>query len=1353
MGEVATLQNLGRKWVDWLNYGHVSAAKLQPVPFALTIPRGMRQDERPNPMTRLAIPPAGERQPLNLEMADLTAPHRTPNAAQAKPQNPRTGGLTRAGLASRGVRYHWPISLSIALGIAIATAVITGALVVGDSMRGSLQGLTIDRLGRIDQAIIPGVFFAVDPLPLEARGRDLHPVILFDQAVVEVGGSDQIRRVGSVQVLGIDSRFWELDPQFASGAAGGAETRTSGLPELTDDDVILNRALAEELGVQVGDQLTVRLPAEQAVPADSPLGRRDSQTEGIPRLQVVAIIDNRGLGRFALQPNQVEPMTLFLRREIIADTLQRAGTANALLVSQPRADAAGADVKQAADSDDAWVDDLPLSLADFGLKLRRVRQAFPAAPATDSTATDTGDASNATTDAAAAPTAAPKVVFDYFSLTSDRLLLPQAAIEAIEARLSGDRWTPILTYLANAIERLDDSGEVAASVPYSTITAIPPGGVLQLDFGTGVAPEPAAVPAAADTGSAQPPTVGVDDSPSSAAAPVPIVLNSWAAEALSVQPGDALRIAYYEPEVEGGKEIERHFAAVLKSIVPITRPSRPYRRTRVAAFDQSPTLYNDPDLTPTVPGVTDQDSISDWDLPFQLERSISNEDDVYWNDYRLTPKAFLPLDQGRRLFASRFGDTTSLRFEADQVADPQALEKELVAALVAERQRLGWGVIPIRYQQLAASRGTTPFDALFLSLSLFVILAALMLIALLLRLGLMQRAREFGVLLATGFPGTAASRLALTEGLWIAIPGILLGVAGGLAYAAVVLAGLRSWWVGAVTVPFLEFHARPLSLVLGALAGAAASLLTIGLTTRRLRKTPARELLAGRIVDGSSVQDPNVPPTTAARRLRRLPLALLAGAAVVAALGLGTSGPAQAGTFVGGGMLLLAASLLLIHARLTQPAGAGSPGSSSASPGGKPAARHYSLPRLAWANVGRNPLRSTLSIGLMACASFLIVSISAFQLSPSESGVGGFDLLGQTATPVYRDLNDPVVRSELLGPDADKLASSEIVALRLQPGQDASCNNLYQASQPQVFGVPPAMARLTREQPFAWAATTPAPRLSEPPASNQAAGDHGADGAGTNAWSPWDALDVPAAGTADDPVPLILDQNTAMWSLQMRGGIGEVRSFAWREDQPIHFRVVGLLANSVLQGSLMIGEGNFETHFPNVNGYRTFLIRTPQAIEVARVLENRLGDVGMDITPTRTVLARLMAVQNTYLKTFQSLGALGLLLGTVGLAIAQLRSALERQGELAVMRAIGFARRRLAATVMWETVLVLAAGIGSGVLCAVLAVTPYLLAGQSTPPFVGPLLWVLVIASFGIGAGSLAVARVVRMPLVDSLRK
>ena len=71
-------------------------------------------------------------------------------------------------------------------------------------------------------------------------------------------------------------------------------------------------------------------------------------------------------------------------------------------------------------------------------------------------------------------------------------------------------------------------------------------------------------------------------------------------------------------------------------------------------------------------------------------------------------------------------------------------------------------------------------------------------------------------------------------------------------------------------------------------------------------------------------------------------------------------------------------------------------------------------------------------------------------------------------------------------------------------------------------------------------------------------------------------------------------------------------------------------------------------------------------------LESTLAEEGFDVVDAREQLAQFLAVQNTYLSTFQSLGALGLLLGTIGLAVVQLRSVLERRGELALMRAGGF---------------------------------------------------------------------------------
>ena len=218
-------------------------------------------------------------------------------------------------------------------------------------------------------------------------------------------------------------------------------------------------------------------------------------------------------------------------------------------------------------------------------------------------------------------------------------------------------------------------------------------------------------------------------------------------------------------------------------------------------------------------------------------------------------------------------------------------------------------------------------------------------------------------------------------------------------------------------------------------------------------------------------------------------------------------------------------------------------------------------------------------------------------------------------------------------------------------------------------------------------------------------------------------------------------------------GVGERKAFTY-DTQTLHFEVIGLLENSLLQGRLLIGESNFETMFPDISGYRFVLIDAGdgQREPIAEALETRLGDIGFDVSDAREVLGGMMAVQNTYLRTFQSLGGLGLLLGTVGLAIAQLRNVLERRSELAVMRAIGFTQSRLAAMVLGETASLLLIGIGCGVLCAVIAVLPHALSSGMTPPILEPIIVVLGIVAFGLIAGLIAAGKVVRMRLLDALR-
>ncbi len=240
-------------------------------------------------------------------------------------------------------------------------------------------------------------------------------------------------------------------------------------------------------------------------------------------------------------------------------------------------------------------------------------------------------------------------------------------------------------------------------------------------------------------------------------------------------------------------------------------------------------------------------------------------------------------------------------------------------------------------------------------------------------------------------------------------------------------------------------------------------------------------------------------------------------------------------------------------------------------------------------------------------------------------------------------------------------------------------------------------------------------------------------------------------------VPVVLDMSTAIYSLHLSGVGGQlvIRDSA---DQPVTLQVVGLLKNSVLQGNLLVSEPNFLEMFPDVGGYRYFLIEpganaaVADSAEIPRVLESTLSADGFDVVEAQDKLAAFLAVQNTYLSTFQSLGALGLLLGTVGLAIVQLRSVLERRGELALMRAAGFRPRRLVEMVVCENGMLLLGGLLVGLAAAAVALLPQWAPQGASVPWLTLLVLLGTIAVVGLLAGWLATRSAVRAPIVAALR-
>ena len=1123
--------------------------------------------------------------------------------------NPTDHPIGPGRLVRRSLTHRPAISLAVALGVAVAGSVILGALVVGDSLRGSLRELTLGRLGRIESIIVPGTFFHPADLVVKSELRP-EPIILLPGGFLEISGNGSdlpARRRGSMQVLGVDPSFWLL-----------RSTGPTPAQPLADDTVVLNAEAAAALNLAVGDEVNVRLPTRGAVPADSPLGRQDIETEGLPRMRVAQILPNEGLGRFSLSADQAPPRLVYLSRSVIGEVLERPGDCNALLFDQPVA-----------------TDSVRLTAAAAGLKIQRI---------------DRDD------------------VIDYFSVTGDSLVLDPAIARAITTAMPDGSVQPVVAYLANAI-RQPSGGE--AVVPYSIVAAVDRSDDLPLDYG-GVVP----------------------------AGRTPAAVNSFVAERLGVGVGDDLELEYFAPETVGGQSITRTLSVTITQVVAITEPVSPYRRNRPAKFDAPITPFNDPAMTPEVPGVTDQRSISDWDLPFKLEYEVASADDDYWNNHRLTPKVFVPLAAGRAAFGSRFGDVTGLRIDPSAAVDVDQLRAKIDSAVAAATESAGWAPVAIRDRQLTASAGTTPFDALFLSLSFFVIVAAVMLIVLLLRLGLVGRRREVGLLLATGWSPASVRRLFLTEYGVIITAGVLMGVAGGLAYAAAVLWALRTLWVGAVTVPFLQFHVTPRSVLLGTVITALVAAAAAFWTLRGFLAVDPASLVGGRPRSFK-------PVAAGSRRFWPSVLAVVI-AAVAVAIGSGASAMVMAGSFFAAGLAILGGGLWAVILWLRSP---------------ETAAGHPSLTSLMASGIRRAPSRSALSIGLMAVATFMILSMSVFRLTPTESGIGGFDLIATPSQPIARDLGDADVRSGLFGPDAAVFRDSRVAVLRRRAGDDASCNNLYRAQSPTVIGIRSGEV-LER---FDWASVADRDQIFE-------------------------RMNRPAAGTADDPIAMVLDQNTAMWSLQIGGGAGgDPVSFEY-DGRQLWFQVVGLLANSVLQGQLIIAENNFTTAFPELSGYGLFLIDTRSPDRVAEVLDRRMPDAGWEIEPTIKVLSELLAVQNTYLRTFQTLGALGLLLGTAGLAIAQTRSVIERRGELAVMRAVGFGGGRLARLIVGEVAVLLAIGLSLGIAATLVAVLPHAIATGAVVRWTEIAAVLVVITAAGLISTSLAVVEMLRAPLLASLR-
>ncbi|MGD1001330.1 MAG: ABC transporter permease [Candidatus Brocadiia bacterium] len=1123
--------------------------------------------------------------------------------------------LTISGLVRRNLRYYWRTNLAVALGCAIAVAALVGSLLVGDSVRGSLHDLAIERLGRVEYAVESPAFFreqlAADLLaqPQAKGAADFAvPAILAVGAVKPAEGGAVVNRVN---VIGVPPEFSNIAVEPFSPPQ---ERR-----------IVVNSTLAADLGISEGDAVLLTLGREQDAPADSIFMRRSrAQTTRTLRLVVGRIIPSRGIGAFSLRQESSPPRNLYVALDWLQAQLKQPAQANAILIGRRAAQAAAEG--QAA----ALADALAASwrLTDCGLRLR------------------------------------PDPEFGYLALQSGQIVLPPAAVARAEhiAGEFGMSYRPSSIYLVTTLERMVPETHEAA-IHYCLVAGL----------------DPRAAPAGPlpMAGGGAPPALGKND----------ILLNAWAAQALGARVGDS--IGPWKAQVRGIVAMEG------------------------AALDQG--------LVPEFEGITDAVSIADWDLPFAIDaKLITPADEAYWRQYRTVPKAFLPLDVVRSFWpgaqesaaASPYGGLTSVALVPPEgmslKAAAECFESAFRRGLASD---FGLAVQPVRAQALATAKGTTDFGVIFLSMSFFLVAAAAGMVGLLLRLAVERRASQFGIMSATGFTARSAARVLVGEGFLLGAAGVLLGVPAGIGYAWLIIRALRTRWAGAVGDLSLTLHVTPLSLAIGAVAGFLVSAAAVIWAARLLRLTPTLRLLAGWRAMAAQPQ----------RRIRRRALGIGIAALVLAAgllaCGLLATGSAE-GAFLGGGACLLAGFLALACAGFQRAERA--------------PAEKVSLWRLGWRGASRDWVRSLLTAGLIACASFIIVVVAANRKDLSRantaelrSGAGGFSLLARSDVPIMTDLNTAAGREALgLPPEtAGKLARTKFLSFRMTAGDDASCLNIQQPAQPRVLGVP---HELVERGGFSFTA----------PQQGSA--------------NPWALLE--SDEHSDAPIPAFADATSAEWVLHV--GLGDEVRVTDSSGKPVRLKIVGLLADSVFQGELLISDAQFRRHFADRPGYRFFLVETPpgQEAAVAKALRENLGELGFDVRRTADVLAGYARVQNTYLATFETLGGLGLLLGTFGIVTVLLRSVVERRGELAMLLALGLRRRQVVAMIVIEHGILLLLGLAVGSSAALVAVVPHAVSALADVNWLslGGMLSACLIA--GLLSCAFAAAVSVRGELLPSLR-
>ncbi|MDO5566748.1 MAG: ABC transporter permease, partial [Planctomycetia bacterium] len=405
----------------------------------------------------------------------------------------------------------------------------------------------------------------------------------------------------------------------------------------------------------------------------------------------------------------------------------------------------------------------------------------------------------------------------------------------------------------------------------------------------------------------------------------------------------------------------------------------------------------------------------------------------------------------------------------------------------------------------------------------------------------------------------------------------------------------------------------------------------------------------------------------------------------------------KAGLFFGSAAMVLAGVILLFDSRLARQTNRASHSNG------------MNLFRLVVSNLSRHQWRTMLTVTLLASSLFVVGATGIFRLDIPQTPPGKTPpLCVETRLPIFDNLLVEQGRDNLITDpdDAKLLAQTRFIPFRVRSGQRTGCSNLYRAGNHlRLLGIPNTYVK----------------QLDKTTQEKYKRLEH----------------EIPA--TFEDSIqvahiPILLDRNTAMYALQIYSPGAKLKL---RNDQGqlVCGQVIDFLDQSIFQSEVIMSEENLLKYFPEVTGWQFFYVeqlgqsQDASASVPLKQLEGTvartLGDYGPMIETVPDRLGRFFRVQNGYITIFQTLGALGVLLGTLGLAGLQVQDLFARRRELALLQTIGFSRKRIFTMLFLENAFMLLLAVIMAWLAMIVAVWPQL----QNQLLAGTLSWTALVPS------------------------